>query len=158
MRTNAATALSNQPNSTRKAPEMKIQTTTRQTRHLAPVPDYTDPQSATDDARQQADKVFRLAVAAATGTPVSAPIPPTVLDRLAGLDGDAQTASDVLDLAAAEVDNARKELSEAARRLADAEERWAKAGIVADEASRAAADARHTYGVALTASGYVRQP
>ena len=137
---------------------MSVTTRNQQTRHLAPVPDYTDLHAATQAVQDGLADVFRLAVTAAVGTPVSEQIPAAVLDRLAELDADAATASDVLDLAAAEADTARRELSEAARRLADAEERWAKAGIVADETSRAAADARHSYGLLLTASGYVRQP
>jgi hypothetical protein len=136
---------------------MSVTTRKQQTRHLAPVPDYSDLRAASQAVQDGFADVFRLAVTAAVGTPVSAPIPDDVLEQLAELDADAATASDVLDLAAADVDTARRELSEAARRLADAEERWAKAGIVADEASRAAADARHSYGVVLTASGYRRE-
>lgn len=109
---------------------------------------------ATAAAQLAAGEAFSLAVAYATGTHGSAPVPADVLDQLDGLDADHQTACDVLDLAAADVDQARRELSEAARRLADAEERWARAGIVADETSRAVVAAREAAGLVLTASGY----
>jgi hypothetical protein len=134
---------------------MTLQTSTQQNRHLAAVPDLA---AVAKSAQADSREIVRLAVAIATGTPVSAPIPADVLDRLAELDADAATADDISALAMADVEAARKELSEAARRLAEAEERWARAGIVALEASRACADARHSYGVALTATGYVRQP
>jgi hypothetical protein len=86
------------------------------------------------------------------------PVPADVLDRLDALDADAATAADVYELTLAAAEAARREFTEAARRLADAEEAWARAGIVADETSRAVTDARHASGLVLTADGYRRQP
>jgi MoxR-like ATPase len=122
---------------------MSLTSTTPQTRHLALVD--------TTELRAIAQAEARLT---ALENHTSGPIPADVLDRLAELDADQATADDVLELAAADVDTARKELMDAAHRLAEAEERFARAGIVADETSRAAVDARHSYGVSLTATGY----
>jgi hypothetical protein len=77
-----------------------------------------------------------------------------VLAGLADLDALHETAADVYDITARELDDARKALQEAASALTEAEEAWNRAGTEMDAAARKVAAARKTAGVVLTATGY----
>jgi hypothetical protein len=91
---------------------MSVTSKTRTGRHLALVATVGNVAADAAEVRTGVTSISRhLAVAAAAVADEQ--IPQDVLDRLAELDADAAAASDVYDLAAADVAAARKELSDA---------------------------------------------
>jgi hypothetical protein len=114
---------------------------TLSTRHLAIVPDGAA-------ARMQLEILRRLAAPRT--------VPQEVIDHLADLDGQHETAADRYDMATRELDEVRKALTEAAKALTAAEAEWSEAGWQMDQAARACSRAREEAGLVFGSSGYER--